>query len=558
MKTYQYPHYSSKYYLGGNIMKKTLVTVACALAIITATSVVPTGSKLGVFGVDTVSAATGETTAPATPAAPVKTSAPAKSTGSVSGYAATNIARFLQLNSAGGDVKTLQVALNSKGYNLVEDGFFGNLTLAAVKDFQKANGLVADGVVGPKTLAVLSPSVVPAAPTSLVLVGSNGSDVVYLQTALNKIGYKLTVDGIFGNNTAVAVRDFQKANGLAVDGIAGPATFAKLVEKTTVPTAPAQPSTPAVTGQVSVKIGRVDYASHGTKSFANAAVAVVGDKIVAVSVDEYQYVAAASYVGVPNSDKDFGKNYPQGQVLASKKLNAAAYSAGMMKSGATQAWDVNMTGVEKFAVGKTVAELEAAIAANPADPKVDAVTSATFTDTNGYLKAILAAAKVARENTSIKIDAAHAEHLKIGRADYAAHGTKSFASGVAVLLEDKIVASSVDEYQFSAANGYVGVPNSDKDFGKNFPQTPSPLVLQNKRLNSDAYSAGMIKSGATQAWAVNMDGVEKFPTGKTVAELEAAIKANPTDAKVDAVTSATFADTNGYLTTILEAAKKAK
>jgi peptidoglycan hydrolase-like protein with peptidoglycan-binding domain/ribosomal protein L6P/L9E len=539
-------------------MKKTLVTVACALALITATSVVPSGSKFGVFGVDTVSAATGETETHAAPAAPGKTSNPAKQGGSASGYTATNIARFLELNSAGGDVKTLQAALNAKGYNLVEDGFFGGLTQAAVKSFQKANGLVADGVVGPKTLAVLSPSVVSAAPTSIVLVGSNGSDVVYLQSGLNKLGYKLTVDGIFGNHTAAAVRDFQKANSLAVDGIAGQMTFAKLAEKTTVPSTPAQP---AVTGQVSVKLGRVDYAAHGTKSFANAAVALVGDKISAISVDEYQYVDPASYKGVPNSDKDFGKYYPttpKALALASKLTNAAAYSAGMIKSGATQAWDVNMTGVEKFALGKTVAELEAAIKANPADPKVDAVTSATFTDTNGYLTSILEAAKAARENTSVQIDAAHAGHLKIGRVEYAAHGTKSFAVGVAVLLGDKIVASSVDEYQFSAAASYVGVPNSDKDFGKNFPTAPSALVLQNKRKNSDAYSAGMIKSGATQTWAVNMDGIEKFATGKTIAELEAAIKSNPADPKVDAVTSATFTDTNGYLTTVLEAAKKAK
>lgn len=54
-------------------------------------------------------------------------------------------------------------------------------------------------------------------------LGSRGSDVVTLQKKLN-----LQADGIFGPLTEEAVKEFQKANGLSVDGIVGAKTWAKL------------------------------------------------------------------------------------------------------------------------------------------------------------------------------------------------------------------------------------------------------------------------------------------------------------------------------------------
>lgn len=53
--------------------------------------------------------------------------------------------------------------------------------------------------------------------------GSRGADVVTLQKKLN-----LQADGIFGVLTEEAVKEFQKANGLTVDGIVGAKTWAKL------------------------------------------------------------------------------------------------------------------------------------------------------------------------------------------------------------------------------------------------------------------------------------------------------------------------------------------
>ena len=62
--------------------------------------------------------------------------------------------------------------------------------------------------------------------------GSEGASVKVLQTLL--IGYKYScgaygADGDFGSATYDAVRRYQKANGLVVDGIVGPATWKKLL-----------------------------------------------------------------------------------------------------------------------------------------------------------------------------------------------------------------------------------------------------------------------------------------------------------------------------------------
>lgn len=59
--------------------------------------------------------------------------------------------KTISYGSSGEDVKKLQKALNSVGYNLAVDGEFGPKTQSAVRAYQQKNGLAVDGIVGVNT-----------------------------------------------------------------------------------------------------------------------------------------------------------------------------------------------------------------------------------------------------------------------------------------------------------------------------------------------------------------------------------------------------------------------
>lgn len=62
----------------------------------------------------------------------------------------------LKIGSRGETVRALQILLSGRGYSCGSiDGAFGAKTDAAVKKYQKANGLTADGIAGKKTMSAL-------------------------------------------------------------------------------------------------------------------------------------------------------------------------------------------------------------------------------------------------------------------------------------------------------------------------------------------------------------------------------------------------------------------
>lgn len=139
----------------------------------------------------------------------------------------------------GPDVQQVQQALVRWGANLAVDGVYGPGTRQAVERFQRSQGLVADGVVGPQTLAMLQrqttppPAPPPAPPTGQRLLRltnpyTSGADVRTLQQALARSGIALVADGVFGPGTDRAVRLFQANRGLVADGIVGSQTWAAL------------------------------------------------------------------------------------------------------------------------------------------------------------------------------------------------------------------------------------------------------------------------------------------------------------------------------------------
>lgn len=75
--------------------------------------------------------------------------------------------------------------------------------------------------------------------------GSSGDHVRQLQSALNRFGYGLDVDGGFGPKTLAAVRDYQTQNHLRVDGVVGSETWGSLTNQTPAAAAPSAPKTSA-------------------------------------------------------------------------------------------------------------------------------------------------------------------------------------------------------------------------------------------------------------------------------------------------------------------------
>lgn len=129
---------------------------------------------------------------------------------------------LLRSGSQGNFVYLLQFILNQYGYNLTVDGIFGSRTLNAVRDFQRNNSLSVDGLVGTNTWRTL----LNLPPYPLLREGNRGAYVTFLQQLLESNLYPVGgIDGIFGSRTLSAVRAFQGANSLAVDGLVGNNTW---------------------------------------------------------------------------------------------------------------------------------------------------------------------------------------------------------------------------------------------------------------------------------------------------------------------------------------------
>lgn len=130
------------------------------------------------------------------------------------------MARFIQ--NAG-----LGAALNAKDWSAFARGYNGPLYARSNYDgkvaeaYRRYKGGDADEPGTPE------PRKEAARPT-LLCTGTRGEAVRDLQTTLTTLGYGAAPDGIFGAGTERALKAFQRARGLGIDGIAGPATFAAL------------------------------------------------------------------------------------------------------------------------------------------------------------------------------------------------------------------------------------------------------------------------------------------------------------------------------------------
>jgi Peptidase family M23/Putative peptidoglycan binding domain len=127
-------------------------------------------------------------------------------------------------------VAALQVALRSHGlYTGTIDGIRGPATTRAIRRLQRHARIAVDGVPGPQTRRALGRFARHPLGSRPLHGGLTGWDVAALEFELALHGFPSgPFDGIFGPRVHTSLRRFQRWAGLAVDGIAGPATLAAL------------------------------------------------------------------------------------------------------------------------------------------------------------------------------------------------------------------------------------------------------------------------------------------------------------------------------------------
>lgn len=165
--------------------------------------------------------------------------------------------QVLKRGDRGRYVQILQYYLNFLGFfnpklpQITVDGIFGRETYDAVLTFQRVYGLTTDGIVGRNTWNRLQNAydgVVNSLPSQyktyknliypgyIITTGAKGSVVRQLQTYINVIAAyipsvpRVTVDGDYGENTAKAVQEIQRINGLTTNGQVGPLTWNAIIE----------------------------------------------------------------------------------------------------------------------------------------------------------------------------------------------------------------------------------------------------------------------------------------------------------------------------------------
>lgn len=135
------------------------------------------------------------------------------------------------LGNRGDVIADMQRRLQTAGYLKGDiDGVYGNDTVKAVQDFQRSHDFPVSGAIDEMTYEALNevegkesgaeeaPAPVSSSSNSFV-VGDSGSAVESIQRKLKRLDYlDGGADGIYGGQTAMAVRAFQRDEGLKVTG----------------------------------------------------------------------------------------------------------------------------------------------------------------------------------------------------------------------------------------------------------------------------------------------------------------------------------------------------
>jgi cell wall-associated NlpC family hydrolase len=183
---------------------------------------------------------------------------------------ASTTTAMLRIGSRGPHVAAAQRALG-----IPADGVFGRQTRRAVRSFQAAHGLEVDGVIGPATRGALGTGGAATA----------GSTTMALQRAVG-----VAADGEYGPMTRAAVRQFQAAHGLQVDGVAGPQTLGALGLPTNVTLGEHAASAPSASAGSAIAAARsvigvpYQYGGNGPSTFDCSGLTVFAMRAAGVSL----------------------------------------------------------------------------------------------------------------------------------------------------------------------------------------------------------------------------------------------------------------------------------
>ena len=134
-------------------------------------------------------------------------------------------------------VSELQTRLMELGFmeNDEPTRFYGPVTAASVRRFQRQNNLEQDGIAGPQTREMI---MAPDAKYYAVFLGISGDDVKQIQNRLYELGYLLSaenINGTFDELTEKAVIKLQEMNQLNADGKVGKQTVNLLYSESVKP-----------------------------------------------------------------------------------------------------------------------------------------------------------------------------------------------------------------------------------------------------------------------------------------------------------------------------------
>jgi peptidoglycan hydrolase-like protein with peptidoglycan-binding domain len=173
---------------------------------------------------------------------------------------------ILRVGTRSPEVVRLETRLRELRYvtpDFPADDYYGTDTAQAVRNFQRRNGLLVDGVAGPQTRNVMYSATAipnetvnpPTPPPNVLRVGDRGPAVLELEIRLQDLGYFRgeIADSYFGSTTEQAVRNFQQRNSLPVNGVADARTQEVLYSEGAIADESSQPPTtpdkPEIPGQ---------------------------------------------------------------------------------------------------------------------------------------------------------------------------------------------------------------------------------------------------------------------------------------------------------------------